>query len=87
MTYRGQRTAADREAIVRAVHTSEADVSPRGPIRLLRFQAVRDRTGLSRSTIWRLERRGTFPRHRRISLNAVGWIEHEVNAWIQSRTM
>ena len=38
-------------------------------------EAVRDRTGLSRSTIWRLERRGTFPMHRRISLNAVGWLE------------
>ncbi|MEQ1907682.1 MAG: AlpA family phage regulatory protein [Vicinamibacterales bacterium] len=54
------------------------------PIRVLRFEAVRDRTGLSRSTIWRLERRGTFPRHRRISLNAVGWLEEEVDQWIRS---
>lgn len=55
------------------------------PCRLLRFEAVRDRTGLSRSTIWRLERRGLFPRHRQISLNAVGWIEDELNDWIQTR--
>ena len=54
------------------------------PVRVLRFEAVRDRTGLSRSTIWRLERRGTFPRHRRISLNAVGWLEEEVDQWIRS---
>jgi prophage regulatory protein len=55
------------------------------PARLLRFPAVRERTGLSRSTIWRLERRGDSPRHRRISPNAVAWVEGEVVQWIQSR--
>jgi len=53
--------------------------------RLLRFPAVRARTGLSRSTIWRLERRGAFPRHRRISPNAVAWLEQDVSEWIQSK--
>jgi prophage regulatory protein len=52
------------------------------PLKFLRFHAVRDRTGLSRSTIWRLERRGEFPRHRRISANAVAWLEDEVNEWV-----
>jgi len=55
------------------------------PLRFIRFSAVRDRTGLSRSTIWRLERTGDFPKHRRISLNAVGWLEAEVDAWVLSR--
>lgn len=55
------------------------------PLRFLRFQAVRDRTGLSRSTIWRLERRGEFPRHRRISSNAVGWLEQEIEAWMLTK--
>lgn len=55
------------------------------PLKLLRFPAIRERTGLSRSTIWRLERRGAFPRHRRISANAVAWIEEEVNGWIRER--
>ena len=32
------------------------------PMRLRRFPAVLERTGLSRSTIWRFERRGTFPK-------------------------
>jgi prophage regulatory protein len=56
------------------------------PARLLRFPTVRERTGLSRSTIWRLERRGDFPRHRRISANAVAWVEQEVTQWIRSRS-
>ena len=54
-------------------------------IRFLRFPAVRARTGLSRSTIWRLERRGGFPKHRRISSNAVAWVEGEVVEWMRSK--
>ena len=49
---------------------------------LLRFPTVRERTGLSRSTIWRLERQGEFPKHRRTSANAVAWVEAEVLSWI-----
>jgi prophage regulatory protein len=55
------------------------------PLRLIRFPSVRERTGLSRSTVWRLERKGAFPKHRRISPNAVGWLEHEIEEWIQTR--
>jgi len=56
------------------------------PLKFLRFTTVRDRTGLSRSTIWRLERQGAFPKHRRISTNAVGWLEQEINDWVLSKT-
>lgn len=61
--------------------------SPGAPfnLRLLRFPAVRDRTGLSRSTIWRLERQGAFPKHHRISANAVAWSEDDVANWIRSK--
>lgn len=55
------------------------------PLKLLRFPAIRERTGLSRTTIWRLERDGDFPRHRRISRNAVAWGEEEVLEWIRAR--
>jgi prophage regulatory protein len=55
------------------------------PIRLLRFPVVRERTGLSRSTIWRLERRGDFPKHYRIAPNVVAWSEQEVSDWIEER--
>jgi predicted DNA-binding transcriptional regulator AlpA len=54
-------------------------------LKLLRLPAVRERTGLSRSTIWRLERRGAFPRHHRISANAVAWIEDDVAEWVRSK--
>ena len=83
MKRRGQRTEIRGDAAV-TEQAGEPQASARGPIRVLRFRTVRDRTGLSRSTIWRLERRGTFPKHRRISLNAVGWLEEEVDQWIRS---
>ena len=54
-------------------------------LKLLRFPAVRERTGLSRSTIWRLERQGAFPRHHRISANAVAWVENDIATWIRSK--
>lgn len=59
--------------------------APMTPVKLLRFPVVRERTGLSRSTIWRLERRGEFPKHHRIAPNVVAWSEHEVSRWIEER--
>jgi prophage regulatory protein len=58
----------------------------RVPLKFIRFKAVRERTGLSRSTIWRLERVGAFPKHHQISANAVAWMEQDVVNWIQSKT-
>ena len=40
---------------------------------------------LSRSTIWRMERRGDFPRRFAITSGRVGWNEQEVQSWIKSR--
>ena len=53
--------------------------------RFLREPEVRRLTGLSRTTRWRLERAGKFPRRRRISENAVAWPASEINAWIAER--
>ena len=41
--------------------------------RFLREPEVHRLTGLSRTTRWRLERAGKFPRRRRISENAVAY--------------
>jgi prophage regulatory protein len=64
---------------------TETRVSSSVPLRLLRFGEVRQRTGLSRSTIWRMERSGIFPRRIKVSVNVVAWREDEVDAWIVSK--
>src|SRR5262245_25961738 len=66
-------------------HNDGQEQVPDTSLKLLRFPAVRERTGLSRSTIWRLERRGTCPRHHRISANAVAWLEDDIADWIRSK--
>ena len=54
--------------------------------KLLRLSAVQERIGgLSRSTIWRLERDGVFPRRRVVSPKIVAWDEAEIDDWIRSR--
>jgi prophage regulatory protein len=71
------------------VNTRTASPPPSGrtvtPPRLLRVHQVQDRTGLSRTTIWRLERRNQFPKHCRISARAIGWLEADVTRWIEER--
>jgi prophage regulatory protein len=51
----------------------------------LRFNAVREITGLSRSTTWRLERAGKFPARRRLSNNTVGWLASDISRWLATR--
>lgn len=42
-------------------------------------------TGLSRTSIWRLEKSGQLPSRRKISPGAVGWLHSEIEEWINSR--
>jgi prophage regulatory protein len=51
----------------------------------LRWATVKQVSGLSRVTIWRMERNAKFPRRRQLSANSVGWLKSEVDAWVTSR--
>lgn len=53
--------------------------------RVLRESDVARTTGLGRTTRYEMERRGEFPRRRRIGKAAVGWLESEILAWLRSR--
>ena len=55
------------------------------PDRFIREPERRHKTGLSRTTWWRLERKGLAPKRRQISPNAVAWLESELASWIASR--
>ena len=43
-------------------------------------------TGLSRSTVWRLERDDKFPGRVRLGANSVGWHADEVEKWVMGRS-
>ena len=52
---------------------------------ILKQPEVSRRTGLSRSSIYRLEASGEFPSRVKLSESASGWLSDEVQAWIESR--
>ncbi|MBL8445442.1 MAG: AlpA family transcriptional regulator [Zoogloeaceae bacterium] len=52
---------------------------------ILRRKQVETRTGLSRSTIYDRIRAGTFPAPVSLGAKAVGWLEHEIDAWLAGR--
>lgn len=53
--------------------------------RILRRPEVENRTGLSRSAIYRRIAAGEFPPPRDLGGNAVGWHESAINHWIATR--
>jgi prophage regulatory protein len=57
---------------------------PDTPDRILRLNAVLDRTGLSRSTLYRKMQRGTFPKNIQISIRCAGWRESAINDWLRN---
>jgi prophage regulatory protein len=62
-----------------------AAVQDTRPIRILRRWQVQDTVGLSRATIYQMMREGRFPKPVKISVRAVGWIEHEIQEWLMKR--
>ena len=52
--------------------------------RILRLQGVLERTGLSRSTLYRKIECGTFPRQVRISERCIGWRESDLERWLEN---
>jgi len=53
--------------------------------RLLRWAQVRDITGLSRTTVWRLQKAGDFPLPVRMSPGRVAWRERDLCDWTAAR--
>ena len=52
------------------------------PDRILRIRTVLQRTGLTRSTLYRKISDGSFPRQVPISVHGAGWRESAINRWI-----
>lgn len=52
----------------------------------IRFKELKKIVPASRSTIFRWERDGKFPKHVQLGPNLVGWFLSEINTWLQERT-
>ena len=63
-------------------------------IRIIRLNEVKKRTGYGRTSIYLKMEEGTFPKSLKLGgplkdkntfdSSAVGWLEHEVDQWVQS---
>ena len=53
--------------------------------KLLHRRDVETRTGLARTSIYRLMREGNFPEPVKVGPKAVRWPESEIEAWIADR--
>jgi prophage regulatory protein len=52
---------------------------------ILRLPAVKQRTGLSRSTIYLRMNDGTFPQPISLGARAIGWVEDDIQQWLEER--
>jgi len=62
-----------------------ADKTNTNPDRILRKSEVLARTGLSRTSMYRLAQEGQFPRPLKLGPRASGWLESEVSAWMDRK--
>ncbi len=52
---------------------------------ILRLNAVLQRTGLSRTSIYRAVSNHKFPRPIKLGPRATGWIETEIDEWLEQK--
>lgn len=75
--------AKQAKAPLKETTMSTATLTP--ATHVLSQRIVLGRVPVSRTTLWRMEREGRFPKRIKLSANRVGWIAEEVEQWIQSR--
>lgn len=54
-------------------------------LKIIKRVEVEAITGLSRSSIYSKMEDGSFPKSIKLSTRSVGWLEHEVQAWLENR--
>jgi predicted DNA-binding transcriptional regulator AlpA len=53
-------------------------------MKLIRITELMEITGLSMSTLMRMERTGRLPRRRKVSKQAMAWLSDEIEAWMRA---
>ena len=53
--------------------------------RILPWSELRRLVPFSRQHIFRLEKEGKFPRRIQVGANRIGWLQNEIEAWLQTR--
>jgi len=67
------------------IATPASDLLPPEPTRILRLPEVIARVGLRRASVYAYVKDGRFPAPIVLGARAVGWLESEIEAWLQDR--
>lgn len=81
----GTGPVAARPMMVAAMAPYEHRSSVFIPNRILRLPEVMARVGLCRASIYQYMMAGMFPKQITLGPRAVGWLEHEIDAWLMAR--
>ena len=71
---------------MRDVYPEDPAMDQKNYERILRIAQVLDRTGLSRSTLYRMIKAGHFPRQIQIAPRCCGWRESDITRWLEKPT-
>lgn len=52
----------------------------------IRFRELQRLIGISRSTVFRWERDGLFPKHFKLGKNSVAWLLSDIEKWLSERS-
>ena len=53
--------------------------------KILKLSEVLERTGLKKTTLYSEIRRQAFPRPIQLSIRRVGWLDADLEAWLQAK--
>jgi prophage regulatory protein len=53
--------------------------------RILKFPSVHLIVGKSRTTLWRWELEGKFPKRVKTGSNSIGWLDDEIIGWVAAK--
>lgn len=52
--------------------------------KILRLSAVKEKTGKPRSSLYFMVAKGEFPKPIKLGKRSVGWLESDIDAWIET---
>jgi len=53
--------------------------------KIIRLPAVKDKTGISRSSIYLRMSKGEFPKSISLGDRAIGWLESDIKQWLEDK--
>lgn len=64
---------------------SEHTITSASPLRVIRLPEVKQRTGLSRSSIYRLMSEASFPQSCKLGERIIAWVEADIERWLAEK--